>query len=443
VYIINSIYVNPIADDLSYAFLGRQNTLLDAWITEYKTWNGRYSSNVFVLTNPIKYNSMWGYKFSPILLIFLTITSVFVFIKTITDNYFKWNQTFIIALLVTLLYLHLMPIISEGVYWYTGAVTYHWANIFLLFYVSLISLYYQNKILFNNNNFHLFLLILCLVFVTGFNEIVMITMLSFHIILLLIFYKKCLPKKRAILLLFAVSIISALIMYLAPGNTVRGQFFSNNHRFFYSILMATLQTVRFLLKWVLSPPLLILSVFYFFLNKKLSAGINLFKQSFYLTPLFSLIILLYVVFIGSFPAYWATGIMGQLRTMNVSFWLFIFLWFVNLTVWFNYYPFELKPLSHELELFFVTAILCLFLFTKNGNDSLNDLLTGKSKRYNSLMMDRSKSINCPDDTIYFKPIDNPPKTLFVSDITPNDAGHWMNRCYNEYYQTEKKILLKK
>ena len=112
IYLINSVYTNPIADDLSYAFLGRKSNLLHAWITEYKTWNGRYSSNIFVLINPVKYNRLWGYKLFPVLLILLTIVSVFIFIKAITHNGLKWSNTLIIALLLTLLYCYQMPIIS-------------------------------------------------------------------------------------------------------------------------------------------------------------------------------------------------------------------------------------------------------------------------------------------------------------------------------------------
>ena len=60
--------------------------------------------------------------------------------------------------------------------------------------------------------------------------------------------------------LLAVVMAGASLMYLAPGNAVRGAMFADTHQFFRSLTMSALQAVRFIGLWVLSPALLALSV---------------------------------------------------------------------------------------------------------------------------------------------------------------------------------------
>lgn len=435
-YIINSIYANPVADDFSYAYLSWQRNLFDAWLTEYKTWNGRYTSNLFVLCNPIKYGSIWGYKLFPVLLILLTVLCIFIFIKTLVEKTVNNFDLLLMAMGLTVLYLYQMPILSEGVYWYTASVTYYLGNISFLFFLSLFVSYSQKHFLLNNKYFHLLLLTLLEVVLIGFNEIMMIAVNSFFLVIVLLG-----DKKNITLFLFVVVILCGLIMYFAPGNSVRENNFHDNHAFFYSFYMSGLQTARFLINWLTSPPLLILSYFYFFLHQTLSKNIILFKNSFYLTPAYSIAILLYIIFIGAFPAYWATGIIGQHRTMNVSYWLFVFFWFINLSVLFNHLAPKLPTIHNKLKATLSLLLICFFLFTRNGHDALMDLLSGKSAQYDQLMAERIRMLKQDKDTIYFKPILNPPKTLYIIDIMPDDAGNWINRCYNLYFKTDKKILL--
>lgn len=444
-YIYISIYANPIADDFGYAVKGKTNDLWGASVKEYLSWSGRYSTNFFALLNPIAFNFFIGYKIIPALIILLIALLYFVFIRVLIGKNLPKGKSIQLAILLTMLFLYQMPIISEGIYWYTGAVAYQLANIVALGYLSLLYLFFQKKYLLQNKTIHLILLTLVLFVLVGFNEIYMISSLMLSFIILIVNYKEQLNHKNFVVYLILVTILFGALEILAPGNSKRGSHFANNHNFIFSFTSSILQTIRFFLEWVSSTPLLLLSVLYFYLNRALSKVHKLFSVSFYLSPLISLFLLFFIIFMSAFLPYWATGILGQHRTMNVAYFIFIILWFINLTVWFNYFKDKIgvvKELSFTTNLIVLLLVWSSLIFTKNSFSLFIDITSGKAKQYNSDMIKRYSLLESPSDTIYFKPIHNPPKTLFVLDIT-HDPEYWLNTGYNKYFNSDKKIMLGK
>ncbi|MBL4668448.1 MAG: hypothetical protein JKY30_04215 [Flavobacteriales bacterium] len=223
-----------------------------------------------------------------------------------------------------------MPIISEGIYWYTGSVIYTLGLIVFLFYVALlIKVIRENK----KRVYALFLITL-LFFVCGFNEVLTLLVVFFLVILSYIFYKKELQGKKIIIIQFLFSVLFAAIVILSPGNGLRGEAYPDAHNFSHSFLYSVMQVGRFSFLWIVSIPLVLASFIYFQINKKMRDENSLFQNSFYMNRWFSLLILFAIIFICVFPPYWATGILGQHRTLNVAYFFFIITWFVNLTVWY-------------------------------------------------------------------------------------------------------------
>lgn len=439
-YLYISQYCNPIADDFIYAFKYGTSDLSELLPNEYLNWNGRYISNFFVLVSPMAFGSFLGHKLFPIVTIAFSIFSFYLLLRALTGSRTTRGMSLLCAVVLTLLYLYQMPIISDGIYQYTGAVTYQLGCSFLLIYIAALVWFFQGRYLLNSKAIHLVLVTLLLFISIGFNEILMIAMWLFSVVTYLIVWKNGLGQKQmALFILIAASVFSGL-MYFAPGNHIRTDLFQNTHQLFSSLFMSMAQTARFSFEWISSAPLLLLSILYFQLNKKLSGGDNLFSRSFYLTPVTCLILLFLVVFIGSFPAYWSTGILGQHRTMNISYFLFIMMWFVSLTVFCNFKKLPDTVLNIKLEWMLLVLIWGSLVFTKNGYDVIMDLKSNSAYEYNELMNDRYALIQNPEDTVYFKAIPNPPKTIFVLDITHN-PNHWINRGYNLYFHTQKKIML--
>ncbi len=441
-YFYVSIYTNPIADDFTYAFKGKSESLLETLIGEYLNWNGRYTSNIFVLLNPIAFGNFIGYKIAPIFLIFALFFSLLFLLSTIMERKIKVLQRWAMSLVLTLLYLYQMPIISEGIYWYTGAITYQLGSVFFLIYLSFLILFLRKKFILKKRLIHLVILFLLIAITIGFNEIIMIVMFLLSVYIWVIFKLKKTKKQNALTLILICTVIFCSIVFFAPGNSGRESNFTINHQFFYSLFSSFAQTIRFSLDWVSSLPLILLSVLYYKVNEKLSTQLMIFSKSFYLTPIISVFTLFLLVFIGSFPAYWATGILGQHRTMNVSYLLFLLMWFVNLTVIYNRLKFpKIKELKYSKIIFYV-LIYFSFIFTKNSYDLISDLKTHKCQDYNSQMQERYSIIKNSTDTAYFETMKNKPKTLFILDITDNPKN-WQNKGYGIFFKKPQMQIMMK
>ena len=70
----------------------------------------------------------------------------------------------------------------------------------------------------------------------------------------------------------------------------------------------------------------------------------------------------------------------------------------------------------------------------------SDIFTKKIENYSFEMLEREKTIlNCENDTVFVKPIQIKPKSIFIDDIS-TDNTDWRNSVYNSYYK--KTIILK-
>ncbi|NQY09876.1 MAG: hypothetical protein HRT71_10240 [Flavobacteriales bacterium] len=439
-YFYISQFANPIADDFTYANRGAHNDLSFLLIQDLFNWNGRYISNIFVFINPISKLDFGLYKSAPIGIILFTIFSFGFFIKSIIGTQIKQSAVRIYALVLTLFYIYQMPIISEGIYWYTGAVTYVLGCAFMLIYLGLLYGLFKERYVLNSKIVQIVLTTIALFVTIGFNEILMIALATFSLVFLLVLYRNKLANIRLALYFVIATMLFSGLVYLAPGNSVRGNHFEDSHNFIHSFGMSVAQTGRFFVSWVLSIPLILLSILYYFLHKKLVEGITLFAKSFYLIPVVSGGLLLFTIFIGSFPAYWSTGMLGQHRTMNVSYFLFIITWFVNLSVCFNHFKIPSFQITQNRRYMVLILIWVSLVFTKNGYHVIADLASDSAVKFNQQMEERYTTFTNSGDTVYFDLISNPPKTLFVLDIT-DDPNHWLNEGYSIFLEDRTKVVL--
>ena len=434
-----SQYANPVADDFSYAFLSWQNNLFPALTREYLYWNGRYTSNIFVLCNPITYGNFILYKTTPILLVIFHVICSFLLIKTICDKSIKSYSALAVSLLYNVLCLNQMPDISEGLYWYTAAVTYQLGYSFMLIYAALSIKLWRKQYVGNNQFLHLALMLLFIAFTVGFNEIIMLILAIVSFGTVCIIWFNFPDKRKTAFFLFIVTLSFSGAVFFAPGNSVRESNFVNDKQLVYSFIMASAQTVRFLSEWLSSSPLFLLSIIYWYVNKRLVATIEIFRKSFYLNPFQAIVIILFIVFIGSFPAYWSTGILGQHRTMNLSYSMFIPAWFVFLTVLYNQYHFAFPDLSFNMKIVLVMLIFISLEFTHNGYNALIDIQSGEAKAFDGEMKARFSAMKQANDTVYFAPIRNRSKTVFIYDLT-HDERHWQNSSYSQFFSNSTKTV---
>ena len=428
-------FAQPGADDFVYAYHFQTENYLDLLGQNYVGWNGRYTSNIFSYLNPIGFGSFFGYKLVSLVMIFLLVCSNFFLIKQVfylETNFFQTTC----SLILSLLFLHNMPIISEGIYWYTGAVIYLLGIVLFLFYFGFLI----RELRFNSGILSRLFLTFLLGFCCGFNEVLTLLIVFVLGLISFIFHKNKLENRDFINMQFGVAVFFASIMIFAPGNNIRGSAYFDSHNLSHSIFYTGLQVVRFSLLWLASIPLLASSVLFYWKNRSLSKRYSWFGGSFYLNRWISLSMLFAIIFICVFPPYWATGILGQHRTLNVAYAIFLPIWFINLSVWFNSFgERSLFRFSKKRQLLFGLLFVVGIVFTGNGYNSIKDAFSSSAVQYNIEMNSRfsllTKEIKGACDSLGLKPLSNQPKCLLEPNLTENPKD-WKNQAYNLYFRKD-------
>lgn len=430
-YLVLCFFAHPIADDLTYSY---KTMAWGYWHTqqyEFLNWNGRYFSNLILLANPMVWGSLMGYRAAAFILILL-IPITFYF--TLSTFNFNKQERLLGALALTALFLCTMPDIAEGIYWYTGAMTYVLASLLTLVYISLVSLYLQQRFILNRY-LHGIKCIILLFIIAGFNEVNTLLLIAGHLLVLLFIWKD--KKLRTTLFVFnALAILFSLLMILAPGNAVRSSFFTNNHNIIHSLYMSCLQVVRFFCMWVFFPPMLLAGMLFISIGHRLYMQSSLFKQlaDIKLWQAFTLLCL--IIFLSVFPAYWGTGILGQHRTLNTACFFFIPVWLLFVFILSKHIRAlrQLNAMPERYQHYFIILFIACILVSGNSGKALIELGSGDISDYSTQVAERENKLShTKEKTISLPAIAFHPSCLFVLDISP-DPSDGVNKSYAVYYK---------
>ena len=430
-FFILSAYIHPVADDLSYALKG--DNFGQNLISDYNGWNSRYSSNVFVFLNFILARDVFVYRLYPVLLILGLAGSSYYFIATVFKKLLSQIEIAFYTLLFIAVTLIGLPDESEGLYWYTGSVTYVFP--FVLFFVEAVLVIKFFKSEFVLNKFlHQAILFLLTIFLAGFSEVMGILLLFFSCGLFYLSRKNKLSNNLLPYIFLSASVVGLIAIGLAPGNSVRIQSYPGTQLLLHSLLYSTLQVGRFILEWITSPMLWVATLIYLPVAFRVNfSGENRIIRWVILS------MLPLIIFCCVFPAYWGTGILGQHRTLNTAYIFFILLWFFSVHIFSNElrifdlaFLFEKKGGAITLLIIFVLAIL----FTGNALTTWSDLLSGRAKEYDRQMSVREQSLkqcsasgkmNCSVPLLSVNP-----QSIFVLDLQ-KDSTDWFNDNYARFY----------
>ncbi len=436
-----SVYIHPSADDFAYAWSSRDVGFWQSFVRDYFNWNGRYFSNLLVFLNPIAFNSFALYKCIPIVLLITTVFAIYFLLQQFFGNLLKRARILQFSLLLCLLYLIEMPQLAQGIYWYTGAVTYQGAIIFTLLYLSL-QLRLLNGVIFISPIVHHTLLASLIFCICGFNETAMLQLFLFQLFVL---YK--VQSKQHLIYLLLILLCSSLVIF-SPGNAVRAAQFNQGGQFFHSISFTFLQTIRFSLTWIASYPLFLVSLLFLrlarqWLNLKVAILPN-----WDIKPIEVLCLMLLMIFVSVFPSYWKMGILGQHRTINAAGFWFVLIWFMLLHAWLKNNMQSKIVLA--LERFvsqlgkWIYVLLFFSLFLK-GNLLLvcKDIFSGRAKKFDVEMNLRYNSIKaCADSnntTCMVDSIQHQPASIFSFDISDNE-NYWINRGEAAFFRIKGIVL---
>ena len=414
-------FAHPMADDFFYALRDNSNGVWQAAAHEYTHWNGRYASNFLMLIGPMRlgFEGIDLYRAVPAALLALSVGAAFFFLRSAAGTTLKPHEALIAALVWAVLFAHLMPDMPEGIYWYTGSVTYQLPAALTLIAIGLLIRAKRSGAAWATA-----IALPLLFFITGCNETIMCLLV---VAAACTVSRSLIFRKRAGRLAWAAFItiaIGAVLVFIAPGNGGRETLYPDNHRLLQSLGMSALQTARFSLTWMSCPALLLLSIIWWMNHRHLSERFPLIASGFGLFPWMSVSALFGVVFLCVFPPYWSTGLLGQHRTLNTACFFFLPLWFVNLSVFAARFGGTVVRL-HDTDRRRATAALLLlvaldFGFTGNSGNAIDDLVTGRAQRSNEQLWHRYRLLRWADrasqDTASVPLIQDPPKSLYVLDL---------------------------
>lgn len=438
-YVLVAFFTHPFGDDFSYAVAGMRTELLPRLWDEYQLWNGRWASNPLVLKGPLVLGLDHGlpiYRMVPIALLALTWAGGRAMIRSLATGLSCADER-IGASLLLLLAVHLMPDPGEGIFWYTGGISYLLPAALTWFLLAVYARAWRNG--WRIAHGRALLAALLAAFIAGCNELHMVFMVLLHAILVVWRWRESRTVDRGLVMIMCVVLLAAAVMLLAPGNGGRGGQFPLRHDLFRTLGWGAAQTGRFLATWILSPVLLLSSLLFLAGWDRIRLDATWLDASRLPRPGPFAIGIIALVFVAMALPYWATGLLGQHRTVNAALLLFLPLWFLLLASVRAAWRRALPPLSKPFHRLAWLLLISALLFTGGGGRTTNDLLSGRLRAFDQQVMARYAMItearNRGDTRVVLRSLRDAPWTVHYLDAGADPAG-WVNRSIAYYFQAD-------
>lgn len=435
-FAVVALYAHPIADDFDFASGRRDAGFVSAWRQQYVGWNGRFSSNALALAIPLNGGSTAGYRAAIVAILIATLLALYALMRSLDPGEFTPGQTALAALALFVLFLSGMPALGEGIYWYTSAVTYQAAVVVAALHVALVASARRHHSLSRFTLAGILLFLVC-----GFNEVIAAFAVAAYGLATVGVWPAGARDRRVFGAMLAIAAVGALAIVGSPGNAARLAAYPLRHRLFASLGMTTLQTARFLAEWSTSGPLLVTSAIWIASADRVAASIPRFRARRYLAACTAGILL--VVPLAAFPAYWATGILGQHRTIDTAYFAFLLLWFAAVTLWCAAKPEAAAVVAAAVKRArtpLVALLLAALALTHNSYAAGSDLASGRLAAYDRAMQARDVALDAccarRERTCVLAPIGDPPASLLVIDIARSPSD-WVNLAYARYFNVPR------
>lgn len=424
-------FIHPFGDDFSYAVAGMRTDLLPRLRDEFMHWNGRWASNPLVLRGPLLLGMDSGlllYRAVPVALLALAWLGWRAFLRAAWPS-LKRTDALLGAALLLLISLHLLPDVGEGLYWYTGSVSYMLPGALALFVVAFWLRAYSDD--WRMPAARLAGAVALALFIAGCSELHMVFMVVLHAVVLAVQVRDRGRPLPGILIALVLVLIAGAAMALAPGNAVRGAQFPMRHDLLRSLGWGGLQTMRFLGTWLLSPALLAAALIVF--ARKGSRARSAQRERAMPSTARLLAFITGLVFIAMTLPYWTTGLLGQHRTANATL-LFVLPFAVLALLASGRTRFAKIPAGIERlawALFFAAVF-----FTGSGGRLSNDLFSGRFARFDEQLIRRyaliEEAVAHGEERIVVPALVDPPATAHYMELSGN-AEHWVNRSKAQYF----------
>jgi len=445
-FLLLAEFNHPSGDNFCYAvsFLDPDfDGLLDVVGDWYRRWNARYFS-VFLIGSYFTFFDMLStYRWVPISLFLAWWLSVYLLFRTIFPAPQSRGALAAGALLLLVAYTLGMPKVSNGFYHVTGAFQYQTGNILTLLVLACLLRIRSSKP-------HAMAYAIAAGFLTfavvGSTEMHMALMVSLVTGITIYLWFTGRPQRWYWLILWVVTVLSAVLMIVAPGNENRGSHFPNRHQFGFSVSQSLYQSGLWLTEWMKDPLLWVASVFLTTPLTKITCRSDLFRFTRWYHLAAVLIYCMMLVVGCFFIGFWAMGKPLPPRAINVVYFIFLLGWFLALGMASRLYlRGQINSLTQYLPASFgqvftmaVALVLMVVVFNNHQFERAYADLTIKAVPYHQAFIDRYAKIEVARaqslDLLEVPHIQRKikPRTIMVTDIR-TDSMDFRNDCYAEYF----------
>ncbi|MCM1258011.1 MAG: DUF6056 family protein [Roseburia sp.] len=452
-----SVYDHPSADDYSYAIktyhdwkengsiLSVIKTAVETSAEYWYTWQGLYTSAFLLALQPGIFGEGF-YGITGILMISVIFVGNILFSIYMLHNVLKGSKLAGAAVGCTLSFLMIqwMPSFVEGLYWYNGAVNY-------VFFFSLLEILICITVSVGRTN-QLKSKVLRIIggCVTGFimaggNHVTaFIGILYLCLLCILSFALNRAREYRWNVPVLLVMVAGFIFNVTSPGTAKRQSKFENGYTAFQSVKASLLTGLDYINSWIgialIVCIVILLPVIYDIVKKfREDSGYR-----------FSYPLLVLVFSIGGVcamfcPPLYAMGNFGAGRLLNVVYFTFVLLTFINVFYLCGWVQEKIVPIDRnredmELSKGWICAACCLFvgLVLTSGNEagvfySVGLLTDGQAKIYSDEAYERVAILeNSMGEDVVVSSYSVWPPLLFFDDITDKKKD-WRNKAVRDYY----------
>ncbi|SMB94647.1 hypothetical protein SAMN00120144_2047 [Hymenobacter roseosalivarius DSM 11622] len=224
-FLLLSYYNHPFMDDYYNAANVRTTGLWAQQIELYLRWTGRFSSSLLVTAaNPIIYGWYEGFRWTPALTLLATLGTLYLGLRTLSQQRLPRAQAALAAAIFLLFYLHMIPEPYSAIYWFTGSIVYHVAGLALLLVFIASERARWATQTWQRRRWQAGAAI-CAVMAAAANEMTLLhLLLGLALVLGVKGYRRQWPQMRWWSTLLLLTLVVAVVTVVAPGNYVRMQF---------------------------------------------------------------------------------------------------------------------------------------------------------------------------------------------------------------------------
>ncbi|MGD1848591.1 MAG: DUF6056 family protein [Salibacteraceae bacterium] len=420
----------PAADDFFYAFESRDRGYWAANLFWWEVVNARWAATAVLTLHPLLLEEwmLFFYRLLPVVHLTGLVLAARYFLGSPGLPPLSSPTRWWAAMAFSLLYLHRLPTLAEGLYWFPGAITYFWPALLLLIYFRWANSFYQG--VGKHKGWACALLLLLL---SGFSEVGLLLAAGINGVFTFSAFRQHRHRRWWWLILSLLPILLLFVLQNTSGNLARADKYADGGLLANSVMMTGLQTGRFLLVWGVNLPLLAF-IGWIMLQKTRPTKSPLPRWLWFL-------LLLLPIVLAVFPPYWATGILGQHRTLNLA-WIVVLPLSLALTMlWPAFFARDFyRPWFNTASRVLWIAFLVGLLVTGNSLQIMSNIFGGDTAIYAAQMEDRYRQLkHTPEKEIFLPPLLARPKSLYVPDLT-RENWHWINEGWARFYQVDSVAL---